>query len=50
MEIFAAILTLICVFLLNKQNILGWPIGIIAATLYIFVFWKILILKNVFGF
>jgi len=40
MEIFAAISTLVCVFLLNKQNILGWPIGIIAATLYIFVFWK----------
>jgi nicotinamide mononucleotide transporter len=38
MEIIAVVLTLLCVFLLNKQNILGWPVGIIAAGLYSYIF------------
>lgn len=40
MEIIAVILTLLCVFLLNKQNILGWPFGVVAAGLYLIIFWK----------
>jgi len=39
LEIFAAILTLLCVILLKYKNWIGWPIGIVAAVLYGFVFY-----------
>lgn len=41
MEILAAIATLVCVLLLNMKNIWGWPIGIIAAGLYSYVFFDV---------
>lgn len=40
-EILAAITTLVCVILLNVKNIWGWPVGIIAAGLYSFVFFEV---------
>ena len=38
-EIFAAVFTLICVYLTAKRNIWSWPIGIIGIGLYASVFW-----------
>jgi len=38
LEIAAVISTLLCVILLNKKYVLGWPVGILAAGLYILVF------------
>jgi len=38
LESFAAILTLICVFLAAKNNLLNWPISIVATILYLLVF------------
>lgn len=37
-EIIAVVFTLVCVYLLTKRNILNWPIGIIGAILYGFIF------------
>lgn len=39
-EFSAAILTLLCVWLLSEKNTYGWPIGIIAAVLFFIVFLK----------
>lgn len=37
-EIFASVLTLICVILFNIKNYWGWPVAIVAALLYMVVF------------
>ncbi len=39
-ELFATITGFICVYLNAKQNPWGWPIGIISAFLYIFIFYE----------
>jgi nicotinamide mononucleotide transporter len=38
-EIFAALLTLLCVYLTTKGKLLSWPVGIWAVILYAVVFW-----------
>lgn len=37
-EAFAVVVTLVCVWLMAKENILGWPIGIVGCVLYIYIF------------
>lgn len=34
----AVVVTLVCVWLMAKENILGWPIGIVGCVLYIYIF------------
>jgi nicotinamide mononucleotide transporter len=40
-ELFAAVSTLLCVLMLNMKNIWGWPVGILAAGLYSYVFFDV---------
>jgi nicotinamide mononucleotide transporter len=47
-ELFAAILTLWCVWLTTKRNILSWPVGIAAIVLYAFTFFGVKLYADFF--
>jgi len=47
-EFLAAILTLWCVWLTTKRDILGWPVGIAAIILYSFTFYDVKLYADLF--
>lgn len=40
-EFFGTILNILAVYLVSKNKILNWPIGIVASVLFMFLFWQI---------
>lgn len=47
-ELFASSLTLLCVWLTTKKNLLSWPIGIIATILYSLIFFNVKLYADFF--
>ena len=47
-ELFAAILTLWCVWLTTKRNIMSWPVGIVAIFLYSYIFFEVKLYADFF--
>jgi nicotinamide mononucleotide transporter len=41
LEFFGTILNIVSVYLVSKNKILNWPIGIVASVLFMFLFWQI---------
>ncbi len=45
-ELLGAVLTVVCVWLNTRQNIWGWPIGILSIICYIWVFYEVYLLGD----
>jgi nicotinamide mononucleotide transporter len=47
-EFFGTILNIWSVYLVSKNRVLNWPVGVVASILFLFLFWQIRLYSDFF--